>query len=80
MSRNPSLTTERIFMAKKTTISLNRAEAMRAAAIESTPDLCKTLGFIAALHVDDKKAQKKIYDAIRHLQILANLPPMPPKK
>jgi hypothetical protein len=67
-------------MAKKRTISVKAAEAMRAAAIESTPDLCKTLGSIAAFHVEDKKAQKKIYDAIRHIQILANLPPMPPKK
>lgn len=51
---------------------------MRAAAIETTPDLCKALVCIAALHVADPKAQKKIYAAVRQLQILADLPPMPP--
>lgn len=67
-------------MAKKRTISIKAAEAMRAAAIAGTPDLCKTLAAIAALHVKDARAQKKIYEAVRTLQILADLPPMPPKK
>lgn len=61
-------------------ITRETADAMRAAAIEGTPDLCKTLGAIAALHIEDARARKKIYEAVRTLQILAGLPPMPPEK
>lgn len=61
-------------------ISREKADAMRAEAIAGTPDLCKTLAAIAALHVEDARAQKKIYAAVRTLQILAGLPPTPPEK
>ncbi len=54
---------------------------MRAAAIETAPDLCKSLAAIAAFNLQDNpKAQAKIYTAVRHLQILADLPPMPVKE
>jgi len=69
-----------MLVAKKKPISIKAAEAMRVAAIERTPDLCKTLCGIAAFHVEDKRAQKKIYESILILQILANLPPMPAKE
>lgn len=36
----------------------------------STIDLCKSLVCVAALHVEDKIAQMKIYEAVRRLQML----------
>lgn len=66
---------------KKRTISIKAAEAMRATAIKRTPALCRTLAAIAALNFyDNHQTALKIYETIRILQILADLPPMPPKK
>ena len=36
----------------------------------SSDDLCKALSGIAAFHVEDDKAQAKIYEAVRRLQIM----------
>ena len=36
----------------------------------STADLCKALSGVAAFHVEDDKAQAKIYEAIRRLQVM----------
>lgn len=52
--------------------------AMREVAIATAPALCKSLAAIAAFHVEAPYAQKKIYAAVRSLQIMAGLPPMPP--
>lgn len=36
----------------------------------STKDLCMSLVGIAALHIEDKASQMKVYEAIRRLQIM----------
>jgi hypothetical protein len=36
----------------------------------SSDDLCKALSSIAGLHVEDDKAQAKIYEAIRRLRVM----------
>lgn len=60
-------------------ISKEKLTAMREEALRTNSDLCKTLASIAAFHVEDKRTQKKIYQAIRHLQLLAILPATAPK-
>jgi hypothetical protein len=57
-----------------------KAEALRAAAMETAPDLCRSLVCIAALHVEDPEAQMKVYAAVKTISILAGLAPMPPLK
>jgi hypothetical protein len=36
----------------------------------SAAELCKSLVALAAFHVEDKVAQRKIYEAVRRLQLL----------
>lgn len=64
----------------KSMIPKVKAEAMRAAAIETAPDLCRALVCIAAFHVEDPEAQMKIYAAVKTISVLAGLAPLPPLK
>lgn len=69
-------------MAKKKNpyLSSKSAKAARDAAVASAVALCKSLAGIAAFRVEDKRAQMKIYAAIKTITVLATLPPMPQQK
>lgn len=63
---------------KRPFLSAKSAKAARESALAAAPGLCMSLAGIAAFHIEDPAAQKKIYIAIKTLTALENLPPMPP--
>jgi hypothetical protein len=61
-------------------LSAASAKAARDAALATAPALLTDLACIAAFHVEDPQAQMKVYAAMKTINVLADLPPMPPKK